>query len=232
MTGEILVTGASSFIGRAVVERLAATGQPIVAVTHKAALPQGIAALCSRVVRGNLSSPRVLGEALDGVAGVCHLAAYRPADYADPAEAANCIEVNALGTLELARAALSRGISRIVYASASNAYCAAGRPGHRRAPDSAERPRCLVSHQQGNRRVLPGQASPVGGAVAGRAAHRELLRPRHEEPERGRPLCCLRAFWSAHRGPQRRPLNCGFRPRPGRGPMLRECAVSRDGRSV
>lgn len=128
MTGEILVTGAASFIGRAVVERLAASGHTIVAVTHRAALPSAVAALCSRVIRGDLSRPRVLGEALGGVAGVCHLAAYRPADYEDPAEAAACLEVNALGTLELAQAALSRGISRIVYASASNAYCGAAGP--------------------------------------------------------------------------------------------------------
>ena len=51
-----------------------------------------------------------------------------PSRLCGSAEAANCIEVNALGTLELARAALSRGISRIVYASASNAYCAAAGP--------------------------------------------------------------------------------------------------------
>jgi UDP-glucose 4-epimerase len=121
-TGAVLVTGISSFIGRHVVARLAAAGYEVVGLARNPALTPNTAALCSRVVPGDVTDPQVLDKALDEVAGVCHLAAYRPTDYADPSEAAACLKVNALGTLDLARAALRKGIRRMVYASASNAY--------------------------------------------------------------------------------------------------------------
>lgn len=126
--GAVLVTGISGFIGRHVAARLATAGYDVVGLTHSAALPPQIASLCSRVISGDLADPLVLERALDGVAGICHLAAYLPSDYADPAEAAACLTVNALGTLELARAALRGGVRRMVYASASNAYLPAAEP--------------------------------------------------------------------------------------------------------
>jgi UDP-glucose 4-epimerase len=121
-TGAVLVTGISSFIGAYVVARLAKAGYDVVGLTHNSISAPDTAGLCSRIISGDVTEPRIMEKALDGVAAVCHLAAYRPADYHDPSEAARCIEVNALGTLELARAALRLGVRRIVYASASNAY--------------------------------------------------------------------------------------------------------------
>jgi UDP-glucose 4-epimerase len=120
--GAILVTGISGFIGRNVAASLAAAGYEVIGFTRNPDLPRETARLCSRVVVGDLGHPTALKEALEGVAGVCHLAAYLPSDYADPSEAEPCLSVNALGTLELARAALRSGARRLIYASTASAY--------------------------------------------------------------------------------------------------------------
>jgi UDP-glucose 4-epimerase len=138
--GAVLVTGISGFIGRHVAAQLAAAGYEVVGFTHHSALPPETAGLCTGVISGDLRDPLVLRRALDGVTAVCHLAAHLPWDYADPAEAATCLTVNALGTLELARAALRRGVRRMVYASASNAYMPA------ETPVTEEHPVCPTGH--------------------------------------------------------------------------------------
>jgi len=126
--GAILVTGISGFIGRHVAASLAAAGYEVIGLTRNTDLPRETAGLCSRVVVGDLGHPTALKEALVGVAGVCHLAAYLPSDYADPSEAEACLSVNALGTLELARAALRSGVRRMVYASTASAYLPTSEP--------------------------------------------------------------------------------------------------------
>jgi UDP-glucose 4-epimerase len=126
--GAILVTGISGFIGRHVAASLAAAGYEVIGLTRNTDLPGETAGLCSRVIVGDLRQPTALKEALEGVAGVCHLAAYLPSDYADPSEAEACLSVNALGTLELARAALRSGVQRMVYASTASAYLPTSEP--------------------------------------------------------------------------------------------------------
>jgi uncharacterized protein YbjT (DUF2867 family) len=61
----ILVTGATGNVGRQVVRRLAAAGEPVRALTRhpdKAALPSGV-----EVAQGDLTEPESLAAALDGV---------------------------------------------------------------------------------------------------------------------------------------------------------------------
>lgn len=126
--GAILVTGISGFIGRNVAISLAAAGYEVIGLTRNADLPRGTAKLCSRVIFGDLGHPTALKEALEGVVGVCHLAAHLPPDYADPSEAGACLSVNSLGTLELARAALRSGVQRIVYPSTASVYLPTDQP--------------------------------------------------------------------------------------------------------
>ena len=57
---------------------------------------------------------------LAGVETLCHLAAYIPRNQMDPNEAKPCFEVNALGTLTLARAAIQAGVKRFVFVSGTN----------------------------------------------------------------------------------------------------------------
>ncbi|MFD4915958.1 NAD-dependent epimerase/dehydratase family protein [Streptomyces virginiae] len=71
----VLVTGAYGFVGNAVVRRLVEAGHDTVVLTHRPAdapLPE---LPISEVFRGDIRDPNALAAALDGVQGVCHLAA-------------------------------------------------------------------------------------------------------------------------------------------------------------
>ncbi|WP_329313293.1 NAD-dependent epimerase/dehydratase family protein [Streptomyces sp. NBC_01278] len=104
------MTGAYGFVGNAVVRRLAEAGHDTVALTHRSADAPVPELPVSRVFRGDIRDGDALREALEGVQGVCHLAALtrvresfeRPEEY----EA-----VNAGGTVTLldALAAASTG---------------------------------------------------------------------------------------------------------------------------
>lgn len=106
----VLVTGAYGFVGNAVVRRLAEAGHDPVVLTHRPAdapLPE---LPVSQVFHGDIRDEAALRAALDGVHGVCHLAALtrvresfeRPEEYQ---------AVNAGGTVTLldALAATSAG---------------------------------------------------------------------------------------------------------------------------
>ena len=102
-----LVTGGTGFVGRHLLERLAAEGVPTRAlVRRETALPRGVEA-----VRGDLLAGQGLGEALRGVDSVIHLAgvtkALRREDY---------WAGNAAATRNLAAAVAGRG-ARLVHVS-------------------------------------------------------------------------------------------------------------------
>lgn len=59
---------------------------------------------------------------LDGCDALIHLAAHIPRDHHDPAEAARCWRVNAMGTLHLLEAAARGGVRQVVQTSSANAY--------------------------------------------------------------------------------------------------------------
>ena len=65
---------------------------------------------------------------LEGCAALVHLAAHIPRNHDDPAEAARCWRVNALGTLQLLAAAARAGVTHIVQTSSANAYAASAIP--------------------------------------------------------------------------------------------------------
>jgi UDP-glucose 4-epimerase len=118
----LLVTGASGFVGRHVLGRLAGRGYEIVALVGQRALPESLAARCTRVVRADITDDDALRAALRHVDVVCHLAARIPSDHEDPAEAEPCLRVNALGTLRLAQFSVSAGVRRFVHVSTGNLY--------------------------------------------------------------------------------------------------------------
>ncbi len=109
--GPVVVTGAGGFIGRALVERLAARGVPVVAVLRRpAALPSGVTVQ----ILGDITAATPWSPLLAGARAVVHLAgrAHAP-EAADP----RWIEAEAGTAAALARHAKDAGVSRLVLLS-------------------------------------------------------------------------------------------------------------------
>lgn len=116
MVSGLLVTGASGFVGRALVSFLADRGdwRVVAAVRHKSdELPAGV----QQIDGLNAGPDTDWRQALDGIACVIHLAAVSPASL--PAGADDCAyrRVNVDGSLNLARQAASAGVGRFVFVS-------------------------------------------------------------------------------------------------------------------
>lgn len=116
MTRQILVTGASGFLGSAVVGRLVADGWAARAATHlsESHFPNTVARFHGAALDGSYN----WGPALEGCDVVVHTAArvhqMRDAS-ADPLEAYR--KTNVAGTLRLAREAANAGVRRFVFLS-------------------------------------------------------------------------------------------------------------------
>lgn len=136
--GPVLVTGASGFVGRALVERLLADGVPTLAAVRTAAvLPAG----ARQVHAPDLGPDADWRAALDGVACVVHLAArvhVMRDDAADPL--AEFRRVNVQGTLALARQAAEAGVRRLVFASSIKVNGEGSAPGRPFTADDVPAP--------------------------------------------------------------------------------------------
>lgn len=110
---KLLVTGATGFVGRAVLAAALERGWAVRAVLRSAdpRLPAG----AEGVAVGDLAAPRDLTAALDGIDAVIHLAgiAHRGAEIAEDRYHA----VNAEGTRLLAKAAASASVGNFVFVS-------------------------------------------------------------------------------------------------------------------
>jgi nucleoside-diphosphate-sugar epimerase len=124
-----LVTGATGFVGRAVVERLAG----VASATVRAASRRGAASMSvEQVTVGDLGPDTSWARALHGVEGVIHTAARAHVMHdraTDPLAAYR--RVNAEGTIALARQAVAAGVKRFVFVSSikvNGERTARGRP--------------------------------------------------------------------------------------------------------
>src|SRR5690554_7409584 len=110
----ILVTGASGFIGRHIVQVLQSRGYPVRAMRHKTR--EDGASVTSNIhwVDGELDAPATLRAALKGCAGVIHCAGFYPRDGLDM-QAARARGVRQIR--HLFDACLAEQVARVVYIS-------------------------------------------------------------------------------------------------------------------
>src|SRR5881628_2293688 len=111
----LLLTGATGLVGTALLRRLTAAGEPVRCLVRD---PRALGAQRALVdvAAGDLADPASLGEAVDGVTTVVHLAAaIRDQPHA------TIEELNARATAQLAQAARRAGAERFVLFSALSA---------------------------------------------------------------------------------------------------------------
>lgn len=114
MSGDVLVTGVSGFVGAAVARALAAEGRAVRGLV-RASSPRGnLADFPGTLVEGDLRDAAAVARAMEGVGQLYHVAAdYRL--WAKDGE--EIVRNNRAGTTNVMEAALAAGITRIVYTS-------------------------------------------------------------------------------------------------------------------
>lgn len=109
-----LVTGASGFVGAALVRRLLAGGHDVRVLVRRASVRQNIDGLPVETVTGDLLDHASLASAIRGCDALFHCAADYRIWVPDPER---MFRINVDGTRALMLAALQAGVSRIVYTS-------------------------------------------------------------------------------------------------------------------
>src|SRR3954453_18750773 len=112
--GAALVTGASGFIGSAVVRALLDQGSRVRALIEPGRSDENLAGLPIERIRGDIRDPAVLDEAIDEISTVFHLAAVYRFWAADPDL---FYDVNVGGTMNVIRAVERAKCRRLVYTS-------------------------------------------------------------------------------------------------------------------
>ncbi len=115
---EILVTGGNGFVGRHLVSALQDRADSVRVLALPTENTHWLQQRGVAVYRGDVRQPETLGEPMNGVDGVLHLAAMM--DVWRPIE--DYRAVNVTGTENVCRAALAAGVRRLVHMSSSSVY--------------------------------------------------------------------------------------------------------------
>lgn len=121
----ILLTGASGFVGRQLVETLAARGWPLVLASRRAASSAGPGG-AAVVPVGDIGASTDWSKALDGCTTVVHLAGQTPGRGVSETSFA---AVNDQGTARLAGQAADAGVKSFIFLSSLHAVTAVGTGG-------------------------------------------------------------------------------------------------------
>jgi dihydroflavonol-4-reductase len=116
VSGGVLITGGSGFVGRAVLGRLVARGSTVRALTRSDASAAALASAGAEPVRGELADSASLERAMAGCEVVYHVAGLNGFCLPDPGALA---VANVEGTRAVVRAAGTAGVRRIVYTSSA-----------------------------------------------------------------------------------------------------------------
>ena len=116
MAGTAFVTGATGFLGRAIVEELVAPGRPVRALARSDSSAQRLAALGAEPVRGDLRDRASLEAGFAGCEVVYHVAGVNAFCLPDPRP---MFEVNVAGSRAVVLAAAAAGVGRLVYTSSA-----------------------------------------------------------------------------------------------------------------
>ncbi len=123
----ILVTGATGFLGSAIVEQLQAAGLPV-------ARPAGERSLRTATIIGRLifGMPKFPRRCSSGVSGIIHCAGLaHQFDASEKRESSSFQNLNCEATANLARQAAAHGVKRFVFVSSVSVYGSAGKRGPR-----------------------------------------------------------------------------------------------------
>ena len=110
----ILITGASGFVGSAVLRKLIERGHEVRALVRPSSERRNLEGLPVHIVEGDLMAPETLKPAVEGCKGVFHVAADYRLWAPDPS---GMFAANVDGTRAIMAAALEGGVERIVYTS-------------------------------------------------------------------------------------------------------------------
>jgi dihydroflavonol-4-reductase len=112
--GRVLVTGATGFVGSAIVRAFLGAGYPVRALVRAASPRVNLAGLEVETIEGDICDANAIARAMAGVRHVAHAAADYRLWARDP-EA--IVRTNVEGTRIVMEAALAAGIDRVVYTS-------------------------------------------------------------------------------------------------------------------
>ena len=160
-----LITGASGFVGSAVLRRLLETGHEVRALVRPSSLRANLEGLTLEIVEGDLNDPASLERALQGCEALYHVAAdYRLWTLTPQTLYQN----NVTGTRNIMRAAGNAGVKRIVYTSsvATLGLDRAGTPANEDTPVTLEH---MIGHYKRSkflaeaevRRLVENEGLPV-----------------------------------------------------------------------
>jgi dihydroflavonol-4-reductase len=114
--GRAVVTGATGFLGKAIVQELVAAGRPVRALVRSDAAARAVVALGAEPVRGDLRNPPTLEAAFAGCAVVYHAAGVNAFCMPDPRP---LFAVNVAGSRAVALAAANAGVGKLIYTSSA-----------------------------------------------------------------------------------------------------------------
>jgi dihydroflavonol-4-reductase len=123
------VTGATGFLGRAIVESLAASGRPVRALVRSDSAAQRVTVLGAEPVRGDLRDQSGLEAAFAGCDVVYHAAGVNSFCLPDPRP---MFEVNVAGSRAVVLAAAAAGVAKVIYTSSAATFDAAPERGSAR----------------------------------------------------------------------------------------------------